>query len=463
MSTQTGTGGELFIFLRNSTQGSQATAQENRLFAVLVCDTHSRVVAELSEAGTRSQDGKSLGCSLALAPGTYLLRFDGASAGVFEQSVVVSKGWQTQVFASSRLFGQSRHVLGPNLAEMAIFMRRQGLGFDPSEHETLVAEAARQALAEGLPVAPTERLRASVTEANAIRGGMPEEQVNDLLKLKFGNPMFGIYGAHLLLLSGEPDWVLLGEVVTNLKSLVGDHPDVLALTMHPKLRHLEQSATYEVPPMLRSSWRLVVAESVQRPDLVPLYSYSSAVANRTWGAGAWLVWRPPIEATAREEQRPAHTPSQPMNLNFSSALLVLQTYVEEHLNRQSIGQFVQETARNGNFSGTERTLLIYLAGMHYQGWSLANLIKSQSGLAERFFSSFREVMSELDQLLKRAMSTITAHEAAVTPAVTSVFNEDYLVKALGIPMASLHQAVVTLSRKLSRSAAKVITRSPEGR
>ena len=174
----------------------------------------------------------SRSCNLELNPGTYILRFDGADAGALEQSVVVSEV-ADPVFASSRPFGQDRRVLGPNLPEAAALTVRLGAGFDPNRMEAIIAGSARRGLAEERAVAPEEDLRTAVADARPIRQTLPEDQVSEMLRMKFVNPMFGIYGAHLMLLAAKPDTDLLAEVVSNLKTLVGTHPDVIALTLLP--------------------------------------------------------------------------------------------------------------------------------------------------------------------------------------------------------------------------------------
>ncbi len=377
-----GQGGQLFIFLRTSTQdaasGVEWNAEDNRLFQVVVLNDQRQIVAKLATGGRRAPDGASLSCNLKLNPGTYILWFDAADAGMLEQSVVVSEGWQTQVFASSRPFGQDRRALGPNLPDAAAFIVRLGAGFDPDGTEAIIAESARRALAEERAVAPEEDLRAAVADAKLIRQTLPEDQVSEMLRMKFVNPMLGIYGAHLMLLAGKPDTDLLAEVVMNLKTLVGTHPDVMALTLLPGLHHLTEQTIYTLPPMLRSSWQLVVAESVNRPELVPLRSYSATIANRTWGTGAWLVWRSPPDRPSRQLQanvpaesaaegelsftlETANVPAEPAaEGEASSTLVTLQAYIRKHLQDPGVTLFMQQIAKDRQFSDLERTILLYL-------------------------------------------------------------------------------------------------------
>jgi len=142
--------------------------------------------------------------------------------------------------------------------------------------------------------------------ATALRQmpGFNPAQLDEMLRAKFGNPMLGIYGGHLLLLSAESNRALLREIVDNLQALVGDqHPDVMALrlTLEP-----DAAMRFRFPPMLRSSWDLVVAKASHPGSaLVPPDSYAFKIGGHLYGSGAALAWRTPPHASesALGEQR----------------------------------------------------------------------------------------------------------------------------------------------------------------
>jgi hypothetical protein len=122
---------------------------------------------------------------------------------------------------------------------------------------------------------------------------MPDE-MRMMLQAKFGNPMLGIYGAHLLLLEGSVDVRLLRDVVGNLRRLLGiQHPDVEALALRAEGE--PPPLPFEHPPMLCRSWTLIVEASVSRPDLV-----TERLAQRSAGQfqaeGPWHVARSPSAA-----------------------------------------------------------------------------------------------------------------------------------------------------------------------
>jgi hypothetical protein len=147
--------------------------------------------------------------------------------------------------------------------------------FDPERPQSRLVELARQALAS--------------------RRQVLSPRFREMLGQDLDDPMLGIFGGHLLLLDPEPDLELLRLVIGNVRGLLGQalHPDVEALALR-----LEPSAVtyvFENPPMLRRSWTLVLEASVARPELVPVSSVASTVADRIWGEEPWLIWqRPPV-------------------------------------------------------------------------------------------------------------------------------------------------------------------------
>jgi hypothetical protein len=446
-------GGGLFVFLRMATDQVTDAGIDNVLFNVRLLDSDAKLLADLSTSGKKAPDGACLGCNLELAPGSYTLRFDAGDSGLLEQNFVVSEGWQTQVFASSRTFGEERRVLGPNLPEAAVFLARQGRGFDPSEREAIGTESARQGLAERRRVAPKEEFQTAVTSAQQMGQYMPEDQLDEMLKMKFVNPMLGVYGAHLMMLETDPDWDLLREVVGNLKRLVGNHPDVIALTMRPELKMLTESIVYAVPPMLRSSWQLVLAESANRPELVPVASYSASVANRTWGSGAWLVWRSPDPQPVRQ-QLPASA-EQPTATDLVTAIQILQKYLLTNIKTIGWPTFIQSVSRDQTLTDTERVVLLYSGTAIVQATNMLQQVRSNSGVIEKVLSRFSNILARFDWL-----PGLLA--VKLDPSITSGVTQDRLNGALGVPAASLNQAIISLANKLSGKARADVDQAVRG-
>ena len=141
-------------------------------------------------------------------------------------------------------------------------------------------EVARSALAE-------ERSVASST-------------ISESLFVKFENPMLGLFGAHLMLLSREAERKAAAEerrsmskkrprapvqfrqeqfdeVVRNLADLLGpDHPDVVALATRTSDPDLPALAPVTMPPLLWRSWLLLIEASHDHPPLVPADTWRRA-------------------------------------------------------------------------------------------------------------------------------------------------------------------------------------------
>jgi len=47
---------------------------------------------------------------------------------------------------------------------------------------------------------------------------------------------------------------------------------------------------FSVPPMLSSSWSIIVGATASRPELVPRGSLSAAISERVLAGGPWLRW-----------------------------------------------------------------------------------------------------------------------------------------------------------------------------
>jgi hypothetical protein len=222
-------------------------------------------------------------CNVSVAPGPYRLRLD-TPGGTLEQTVMASRGWQTQVFLTQKNYGAFGGA-GPeerfaNLPGASVMLARLGEGFHPESDQRRLEELARQALAKR-------------------RDPLPDQVVERILQGKFENPMLGLYGAHLLLMRKRPAVPKrqlqqdLDVIVRNLRELLGHdaaHPDVEALALL-KGGSGRGQYRFETPPMLRRSWSLVLDASAGRPDIVPQGSPASTVGHRLWAEAPWLIWR----------------------------------------------------------------------------------------------------------------------------------------------------------------------------
>lgn len=321
-----GRGSQLFVFTRTwtPTPVPGGRPQAPIAFRLALHAVDGTRLVDLVNEGARDDDLEDpwAACTVELNPGVYLLRLGTQEGLELDEVVVASPGWQTQVFLCELQRGAGRAVTGTDSMHTSVHLRRPEHGFDPASPGLRLTELTRIGL---------RNQRAVITP----------ELLMELKETESRNPMLGLYGAHLLLMSEAPDLELVRKVVGHLRGLLGKHPDVEALA----LALGEAPATpdlFGVPPMLLRSWGLVVRETAEHPDLVPRGSLAAAIGDRLWGEGPWVIWKalPPLT-------HPRHTGSPP---DIEALARRLQSVSEERLM-----QLRDATA-------LERTLIAYLHG-----------------------------------------------------------------------------------------------------
>lgn len=236
-------------------------------------------------------------CTIPVDSGSYLLRVQMPPGRPIEQTLVAVDGWQTQFYVRmtktcaepgpdaasttpAATLEPSPILWQLDLGRSGVLMIQDPPQGPPDAWSMRWTAAARQALAAGRSSAAPDR-----TMMSAPLGG------------KFENPMLGIYAGHLLALQEKPQLDLLREVVDNLFRLIGNHPDVTSL-MIPLADTRARDLVYSEPPMLRSSWSLILSACTPEHDLRPPRSYAARIGGSLWGSGAWLAWRMPVEVEA---------------------------------------------------------------------------------------------------------------------------------------------------------------------
>lgn len=282
-----GHGGSVFLMVRDidSSDDCDSAAQVRKPWAgVTLTDTDGKILCAMSRDGLRDPCVGVGTLHAEVAPGTYVLRIKAAVSGsqCQKMAVVVCPGWQTQVVMAAERFRRSmkggfKAAPRATLTDAAVFMVKTDNHEDPGEFmekHLRLTELARQGLAQG---------------RSPIRPG----DMQEMLWAKFANPMLGIIGTHLLLRGPEPDWNMLGNVVSNLENIANGHPDIQALRFavdaHQNIA-TPRSISFSCPPMLSASWRLVVEASARKPDLVPKGSLADRIGGGLIGGGPWLVW-----------------------------------------------------------------------------------------------------------------------------------------------------------------------------
>ena len=272
-----GEGSQVFVFAR--AQGGSADLSRvtggNLAAGLSLHDGKGARLVNLAKVAKRtSAKGRWAGCTVALEPGEYRLRQRVRLAphqDHLEQVIVASRGWQTQVFLTQSLSGsaQTGQPSGLVPAYTSVLQARIDHGFDAQSGAARLAELARIGLMNERAIIP-----------------LPE--LPKLLSGESANPMLGIYAAHALLRAGGFDIEQFREVISILRSLLGEHPDVEALACG--LDGPPRNYVFNCPPMLTSSWSLILAASARQPGLVQPGSLTEQVASHLWGGGPWLLW-----------------------------------------------------------------------------------------------------------------------------------------------------------------------------
>jgi hypothetical protein len=407
-----GVGGSLFVFV-SPESSSDLRPPDNPAAGLSIHAFSGNQIADLKNATT---DDACAGHVLQLDPGHYLLRAVLDGGAPIEQTVAVALGWQTRVYMrlieDLMLPGQTADAPPElptpgwklDLPHTGIIMVRDGPTAPLGRDDARWTAAARQALAAGRGEAAPNR-----------------DMMRALLRGKFENPMLGIYAGHLLALQSNPDRELLREVYDNLRSLIGDHPDVQALLIaldDPQTKSLN----YPEPPMLSASWALIVRAGGVKHDLRPKHSYSARVAASLWGSGAWLSWRMP--------------PPQTETASAAGSPEVLHFLINEASSGRLEPKLNELVKRKEPLSAVERLLAGQLLVMGRRVQLAKDVDLEDSGSFTRYY---RHVFDS--DLLKQTKTKIAGE-----------FNPQKLLDASGVPYSAVLDAASMLGRKLGVDA-----------
>jgi hypothetical protein len=393
-----GSGGQLFLFVRDLDEGFDTDPAQGLTLRSLQGD----YIFSFGEQGQRSIEEQWAGCLVELDPGPYRLRLQTHVTGSIEQTIFISPGWQTQVFLLRRPFGKTEHrARRADLAAASIFIVPAGEGFQPEREGMRWTELARLSLGGG--------------GRSGAPAGLPAQSLRE-----GSNPLLGLLYAHLMLQARHTDLAALQELLEGLRESLGEHPDLEAL--HLRLAELrgsaqEQDLAFKSPPMLRSSWEVVVAASAANPRLVPPGSLSQRIAGRLWGGGPWLVWQPPEQESRRDAQ--AELPGLEESLHQIEELLAEQPGA------------LQSAARSAALDNLEEGLLSYLSAG-----------TSPFQAATRQFLSSGSTPGE---------ENLIRSEPEEAPGRLS---PERLVQALGVPGSSAQKAAASLVEKLQQESGK---------
>jgi hypothetical protein len=269
-----GKGSEIAVLVRDSRKQWNVGPPSEPWRGVLLQSLAGVTEYNFATDGLRDGDRGFAAVRIEVEPGTFLLTRWREKASAWQLPVTATAGWRTTVYLDCTGEDGARQ---PDLHGASVIISRLQDEFLPEDPVLKLAELAKLALQKG---------RASV-DAAALSGMMSQ---------KFTYPMLGILAAHVLLLEPKPDLATLKIVLANLGKLIPGHPDVLALhcglSRHEPVQALEHAAL-SGPPMLRSSWEMLVDASAKYPHLMPLDAEWLQYACALSGSQVWLVWQRP--------------------------------------------------------------------------------------------------------------------------------------------------------------------------
>jgi hypothetical protein len=183
-----------------------------------------------------------------------------------------------------RLVEPGGEALSP-YPRLSLMMHRVGTPFNLNDPARKIMEVARVALAD-------ER-------------SILSDELEQLLLLKFEDPLAGIIGGHLLLVEHERDprrdIGLLDVVVKNLRTLVGnEHPDVECLSLRCLDEGLRRKTALRVPPLYQRSWRLLFEASQHNASLIPKKMWDRMQAHASFPP--YLIWAPDKDSKAASQE-----------------------------------------------------------------------------------------------------------------------------------------------------------------
>jgi hypothetical protein len=404
-----GSGSAIVIVARQWTSLSpdeSSAVALNPARGVTLRDQTGAVIADV-EAHTRVTQSfdPCVTLDVALNPGTYRLAVTDERARTVEQTLITSPGWETHVYlmVDGKAGDAAARV---DLINSAITLRRAGDVFDPEDPVLRREEIARAALRYGRYIL-SDDVRSTITSPSA-------------------SPMLALIGAHLLIREAngmyeEADRLdhastvidnrdALRGIVDHLRLAIGRHSDIEAVAT--VAGNPDPDFVFEVPPMFRASWPLLLKASIDRPDSIPSTSITAHVAERIWGEGVWLQWldtgqNDPVDRAALWQVHAKQLLASMSSTSPEAALAAGMAVVKAIPARTWVS--IAATA------------------------GVAILSKAQSLFARRSRTPFPDLRAVVSRGVEQATTELAKDNAMLTDE-----QRKQLVERLGIPMSSIN-------------------------
>jgi hypothetical protein len=341
---------------------------------------------------------------VALNPGTYRLAVTDERARTVEQTLITAPGWETHIYlvVDGKAGDAAARV---DLINSAITMRRAGEVFDPEDPALRREEIARAALRYGRYIL-SDDVRSSITSPSAT-------------------PMLALIGAYLLIreangMYDEADGLdqgttvidnrnALRRIVDHLRLAIGRHSDIEAVAT--AAGNPDPDFVFEVPPMFRASWPLLLKASIDRPDSIPSTSITAHVAERIWGEGVWLQWLDPGQSDSVDRAALWQVHAKQLLASMSSTSPDTARAAGMAVGKAIPGTWVSIAAAT----------------------VVATLSKAQSLFARRSRTPFPDLRVDVSRNVEQVVTELTKDSAMLTDE-----QRKHLVERLGIPLSSIN-------------------------
>ncbi len=427
-----GTGAQLFLFVHDL----DILARTQPSTALTLLDDKGNEIIDFDEVAIQGK-GSAKGTpwstiNIELDPGVYFLQNHTDEVGILMQSIVLSSGWQTQLFMTRRSIGSGKKGRRADMADASILMAPIGHGFEPSSESVRLTEIAKSALEQKRPAVGKE--------------------LHDMLWAKFENPMLGLIGAHLLLKQKNYDKNLFRMVVDNLIGMLGnEHPDIkiLLLQIHENAIQIP-IPNIKYPPILQASWEKILQASIQNPEIISSDSVAAQVSMNTLNTGSWLVWKKPRKSLFKGEENIIHNISHDIAYELVSIPRKREhSKIIENLSEIKVSNSMMLTPGITNYQGNgynidfRKELLILQKSLDSKERKL--LGKSYKlNIQEKALLEYIALLSSSSPLNEKKKET------DVTEYHLKMLGNDAIVNALGIPAPLIDQLFQNIAKKIQR-------------
>jgi hypothetical protein len=347
---------------------------------------------------------------LTVIPGQYLIRIEVEQGKSLEQTFFLPVGWQAQIFFRTDGSTILETDICRWMTNAVVILLPENFAFVASTRDREEMEVTLQNLASNQTI--------------AMEVSAPERQ-------KAVNPMLDLITAYALLSDRDTN-PAFDRALQALRSTIPLHPDVVALEIFLDSTKFPTSM-FDLPPMLRDSWRILVEESLARKSLLPASSWSALIANGLTGVRGWLVWRTPERDDKLLEPTEELSETLKDLRSKVSALAIGKTDLE-----------LRSIVRTLALKGVEGALLSYLLSVVRSEDTALELVNSlySSSVVDSVYRFFHQLLPSV-QLVPKETILVAAKNLIQTRST-----ELAVVRSLEVPQSTLECASASLSLKL---------------